>query len=213
MELILLGINILLLMVVWHYMVKKTLLDNTRDQLFDLRDEIRREYLSRGWGIDNDVYGNLRGLINAYLRHTESYTVWRLVAFHVELGADSKAALREHMNARIESNFKTVDEEQRKYIANVRARASKVLIQNSIYSSGLLLLLAVALTPISMVSVVAEQMHKGVSVLAKAVAHDTSKVARGFGMIWGRSTGWVASHVVDQVSIDAAVSNDKYRFA
>jgi|GEM_PF-6388411 len=213
MALVFLGINMLIIMVFWHYVVKKTLLDNTRDKLFDLRDEIRCVYLETGWGIDGDIYGNLRDMINAYLRYTETYSVWSVVAVRGELGRPRNASLREHLVARINSNFKTSSVEHKAYIANVRSRASNALMQYSVYSSGLLLLAAFAMTPYFIVTTLLNQCSKGLSAVGTVVARDVLHFGRVTSFIWSLSTGWVASRFIDQQSIDLAVASDSHRFA
>lgn len=212
MTLALLGIHILIIMALWHFMVKKTLLDNTRDRLFDLRNEIRLVHLERDWNIGSDVYGNLRGMINAYLRYTESYSVWTVVAVHAELSHSQNTGLRDHLAARIDSNFKTDSTELQEYIASVRDRAGNALMEYSVYSSGLLLLAAVTMTPYFMAIMVLDHCRKGVFALG-AVVRDALHPGRVFKFVWSLSTGWVASKVIDHQSIDVAISNDSHRFA
>jgi hypothetical protein len=212
MELVFLGINVLIIMGFWHYVVKKTLLDNTRDKLFDLRDEIRDVYTESEWGIDGDVYGNLRYMINAYLRYTETYSVWSVVSVRGELARTRNTNLREHLVSRINANFKTPSTEQNIYIANVRSRASKALMQYSVYSSGLLLIAAFAMTPYFVVKTLFNQFSKGLSAFGTLVARDALHFGRMTSFIWALSTGWVASQFVDQQSIDVAIASDSHRF-
>jgi hypothetical protein len=208
----LLGINLLIIMALWHFIVKKTLLDNARDSLFDLRDEIRRIHLERGFGISSDVYGNLRNMLNAYLMYTETYSVWSVVAVRSELSQSENAGLRNHMVARIDANFASATAEQHKYIANVRRRAANALIAYSVYSSGLLLIAAIIMTPYFMISTVLDQCRKGASALGAVIARDAMHLERVTAFVWALSIRWVASKVIDHQSIEVAVSNDKHCF-
>lgn len=209
----LMGINMLILMAVWHFMVKKTLLDTTRDKLFELRDEVRRVHLERGWSIGDEVYGNLREMINAYLRYTETYSVWNLVAVRTELSQPSNASLRDHLAAHFDAKFKTSSPEQQKYIRGVRDRAGTALMEYSVYSSGLLLLVAVMATPYFIVSTVLKQCNKGFSALHAVLVRDALHLGRVTGFVWALSIGWVAAKVIDRESIDLAISNHHYRLA
>lgn len=213
MTLTLLGINVLIFMAVWHFMVKKTLLDHTRDKLFDLRDEIRSVHLARGWTIDGDVYGNLRDMLNAYLMYTEAYSVWKVVVVRTEISKAANAGLRDHLAARIESRFKTSSVEQRQYIANVRSRAANALIEYSVYSSGLLLLASMLMTPYFLVSTLLAQCRKGFSALGHVFARDVLHLGRVLRYVWSASTIWVASRVIDHQSLDVAISSDNHGFA
>ena len=67
-----LGLHVSSLILIWHFVAKRTVLDHTRDKLFDLRDQIRADHLANGWGLENDAYKNLRKMLNAYLRYTSS---------------------------------------------------------------------------------------------------------------------------------------------
>ncbi|MDZ7919589.1 hypothetical protein [Rhodoferax sp.] len=213
MTMLFLGINILLIMGTWHFVVKKTLLDHTRDKLFDLRDEVRRVHLERGWSIDTDLYGNLRSMINAYLRYTENYSVWQVVALRVELSRQAQSGLREHLVTRINANFKAGTQDQQKYVADVRRRAGNALTDFAVYNSGLLLLLTILITPYFLVSTFVDQCQKGISAFGNVVVRDVLHMGRVFNFVWARSTRWVASNFVDQQTIDVALSNDSHRFA
>jgi len=213
MSLLILGLNILIIMAFWHFVVKRTLLDHTRDKLFDLRDEVRREHIERGWSLDSESYGNLRKMINAYLRYTETYSVWEVVPLRVELAKREKAALRDHLAAHIKAKFKTNNNEQGEYIANVRRRAGTALMNYAVYNSGLLLLLTMIMMPYFLIHTIADQCRKGIVAVNQVVSRDVMHLGRVFNFVWARSTKWVASKVVDQQSIDVAISNDLQRFA
>lgn len=213
MTILFLGINILLIMGTWHFVVKKTLLDHTRDKLFDLRDEVRRVHLEREWSIDTDLYGNLRSMINAYLRYTENYSVWQVGALRVELSRQAQTGLREHLVACIDANFKSGTPDQQKYVADVRRRAGNALTDFAVYNSGLLVLLTVLITPYFLIGTFVDQCQKGISALGSVVMRDVLHMGRVFNFVWARSTRWVASIFVDQQTIDVALSNDSHRFA
>jgi hypothetical protein len=188
-------------------------LDHTRDKLFDLRDEVRRVHLERGWSIDTDLYGNLRSMINAYLRYTENYSVWQVVALRVELSRQAQSGLREHLVARINANFKAGTQDQQKYVADVRRRAGNALTDFAVYNSGLLLLLTILITPYFLIRTFIDQCQKGISALGSVVVRDVLHMGRVFNFVWARSTRWVASNFVDQQTIDVALSNDTYCFS
>jgi hypothetical protein len=212
MSLILLGLNILIIMGVWHFIVKKTLLDNTRDKLFDLRDELRRVHLEHGWAIDTATYGNLRAMINAYLRYTENYSVWQVTAVRVELQKQEHAKLRKHLVSSINANFKASNQKQAAYVADVRRRAGKALVDFSVYNSGLLLLIAILITPYALFTVFFDQCSKGMAVLFRVLKRDVNDLGRVTSFVWARSTNWVADRFVDQQSIDVAITNQSHKF-
>jgi hypothetical protein len=64
---------------------QKVSLDECRDNLFDLRQEVRTYFLQRGLPLDHPLYSNLRDLINGYIRFTESLNLLVLIRllFHM----------------------------------------------------------------------------------------------------------------------------------
>ena len=212
MTLVFLGLNILFIMGAWHFVVKKTLLDHTRDKLFDLRDEMRSTHLEQGWSIDTELYGNLRSMINAYLRDTENYSVWQVMALRAGLSKHESSGLREHLVARIDANFKADNHAQQIYVASVRRRAGSALTRFAVYNSGLLVLLTAFVTPWFLVGAFVDQCRKGISALGNVVIRDVMHLGHLVNFVWGRSTKWVAANLVDQQTIDVALSNDSHRF-
>lgn len=145
MELITLGIGGLLLLAIWHFALKKAILDDHRDQLFDLRDELRGVFLEKGWAMDSRLYRHLRDLINGYLRFTERYSFAEFNWIESELKSDP--VLRAAMKEKFDEKFLTQDNDQQVYVRDLRARAVKVMMNYMIVSSGPLLLLAFLMIP------------------------------------------------------------------
>lgn len=76
MELFMTGFGGLLIMLIWKLMLRKTLLDFRRDNLFDMRDALRETFVKNGWPLDGPEYRRLRDQINTYLLHMEKYAFW-----------------------------------------------------------------------------------------------------------------------------------------
>ncbi|MCL2829396.1 MAG: hypothetical protein FWD77_01510 [Betaproteobacteria bacterium] len=121
MELILAAISIFAAYAVWHYMWIPTATDHLRDQLFDLRDEVRAEFVSRGIPLHNPAYEALRSLLNQYLRYTEKVNIGRFIS-EVAV-ANQQRDLFRRLKDRIEEPFKTEPPELMEYIQHVRQRA------------------------------------------------------------------------------------------
>lgn len=210
MDLLLCGINILALLVLWHFVVKKTLVDHARDKLFDLRDQIRREHISRGWGIDSEAYKNLRKMINAYLRYTESYSVWKIVALHVELSQNEE--MREHVRKRVSSNFETNSPEHASYIKTVRSAAFDAISEFSMTSSGLLIVISLICMPVFMFHRLLTMFNKGLRVAMGLVAHDLRHFASTIRKTWKKSTKLIGSKLIDMTAFDIVVANEHHKF-
>lgn len=87
MELFMTGFGGLLLMLSWKFMLRKSLLDFRRDNLFDMRDSLRETFLRNGWALDRSEYRLLRDQINTYLLNMERYAFWEFGSLEREMQA------------------------------------------------------------------------------------------------------------------------------
>lgn len=72
------ALSILTLYLAW--LGWKTLaLDNCRDQLFDIRQQLRQHFLERGEQLDHPVYQSLRDMLNSHIRFTEDFSLTNVV--------------------------------------------------------------------------------------------------------------------------------------
>lgn len=131
-----LGLTILgvwLTWVAWSRMLRPSILDDTRDRLFDLREGVRRYFLAQGHGLDHAVYVELRNLINSHLRYTEELTFFHFVHANVwsVKHQQSAAALR----ARVDRRFKCSDPLLQAYVSEIRARAGAEMVEYAFRSS------------------------------------------------------------------------------
>lgn len=146
MELIMLGFNGLLILALWRFMLKKTVLDDHRDKLFDLRDELRHSFVAKGWSLDTPIYRHLRDLLNGYLRFTEHYSFGEFVA--LEIGFEKNKDLRKALNNHFDQKFSVTDAEQQKFVIEFRRKAVGVMMSYMILSSGPLVLVTIFLMPL-----------------------------------------------------------------
>jgi hypothetical protein len=168
MNLFLIGFNGLLLMLVWRFILRRSILDTYRDKLFDLRDHLRETFVSRGWSLDSPLYRHLRDLINGYLRFTESYSFGEFV--YMEIKVKENPALRQALTARVASKFAADTSEQEAFIADFRREAVGAMMSYMIVSSGPLLLLAVLMLPVALVNSAWAVVRKaGYSIFGKAI--------------------------------------------
>jgi hypothetical protein len=181
MELIAVGISGLLLLAIWGFALKRAILDVHRDQLFDLRDELRRVFATNGWGMDSQLYRNLRDLINGYLRFTERYSLAKYSWIANRVKTDPE--LQSVMHERMASKFVSTDATQQAYVANLRRRALTVMTNYMILSSGPLLFATVVLFPFALAVAIAKQLFRlvrrgGTSFFNKAIeVHELATVA------------------------------------
>ena len=58
---------------------RKSILDNSRDDMFDLRESVRAKFLEEGWGLDSTEYKNIRDLINCAIRYAEDRSLFEVI--------------------------------------------------------------------------------------------------------------------------------------
>lgn len=133
-QLFLFGVGCIGIMLTWKYMWLPTLLDATRDELFDLRDEkLKKYFASTEAGLNHPMYIKLRTLINGHLRHTESFSLWEMMfmVFNIE----KNPVLDEYKTNEINNKFKTDDEILNNFIEEVRMRGAIILARYMLRSS------------------------------------------------------------------------------
>jgi hypothetical protein len=166
MQLFLLGLGILSLVGVWHFMIRKTILDHHRDRLFDLRDELRATFVQNGWDLNSPVYARLRLLTNGHLRSTEFYDFipFRYLEYHVQQKPQLMAALR----AEFEGQFDVDDPELQTFINQYRERALGIMLEYMISSASPAMLLCCALVPLVMLGEAIGYVGRGAVSFARA---------------------------------------------
>ena len=152
MELILIGINVLLIMAMWKFMLRKTILDHYRDQLFDLRDMLRATYVKNGWDLASPMYQKLRTLVNGYLRFTEKFSLGEYTYLQREVSQSKN--LQASMKEKLERDFQGANPTEQEFVRQFRDQALSVMINYMIVSSGPLLLISIALTPFAALAVI-----------------------------------------------------------
>lgn len=176
MELILVGINVLLFIAVWHFMLRPSILDMSRDRLFDLRTELRCAFKKSGWDLASPAYRRLRDLVNGHLRFTEELSLARMsyVRSHVK----GNEELQTYLHEKINKTFHSPDPEQLKFIRSFRQRSLKVVMDYAILGSGWLLILALFLLPFVFAQMFWAMVRRGAdwtAALCKAKLLNTGK--------------------------------------
>lgn len=137
-----LGVNLFLFVAIWKLMWKKTALDQSRDQIFDLRDEVRAYFMKREQGLSSPVYAAIRDLLNAHLRYTEELTFARYIATTVAMSSNPEIATK--LRTELDKKLTSDDPELAEYISKVRQRAVVIMV-NFMGETSLLLNLALVI--------------------------------------------------------------------
>jgi len=120
-----LGLGIAAFMVVWRFVVQKSLLDYYRDKLFDLREEVRAFFLKHE-SLEAHSYALMRGLLNGQIRYLDRASMVRLAAVqhYLEQNPEARAILTEESDI----FYAETDPEVRKYLDSVRVRAYHYMV-------------------------------------------------------------------------------------
>jgi hypothetical protein len=153
------GISVLTLMAVWHFMLKKSILDTHRDRLFDLRDQLRAEYIAHGWDLGSPMYKKLRDLVNSYLRFTDSFSLVEFML--VETKVKRQRELKDALKAKFEKEFRGQSDAEQEFIQKFRAETVQVMMSYMILSSGPLVLLSAIMLPVTGAIIAARIVRNG----------------------------------------------------
>jgi hypothetical protein len=205
MEQIMLGVNIILVLCVWHFMIRKTILDHTRDKLFDLRDALRAKYQVASWDLDSATYEKLRDLLNGYLRFTEDYSIWRLVCIKTEV--ENNTDLHSELQRKFEELFLGVEPDQREFVRRVRTQARGVILEFAVFSSGFLLVLTAAIMPFVVLYKICNVLGRGFDAATKVAL----RTANNGGRFAGAMMATAAQIVADKLMSPDWVEGYSYR--
>ena len=136
-----------LLIGAWSHIILPSYLDAARDQLFDLRDELREKFISNEWDISSNKHAETRTAINSYLRFTEEITFWKLFYIQYVIMNEKSNWSNEEIapySRRISDQSDEVDV----YIAKLKHRALHVVIGYAASTSFFLNIFAFAYFPI-----------------------------------------------------------------
>jgi hypothetical protein len=165
MNVIFFAIGVLLLMLVWHGVVRRAILDTTRDKLFDLRDEIRETYIQNGWDMKADSYRRIRALINAHLRFTEEMSLIKILVVNRYVASDRE--VKAFISERSRAMFSDTNEAQRAFIDDIRRRAISAVMNYAVFGSFVLVAIGVAFAPFYIAGQIFTLANSGVgSILA-----------------------------------------------
>jgi len=201
MELTVLGVNILLLMAVWKFMLRKTILDHSRDKLFDLRADVRTTFIRNGWDLNSSAYMKLRDLINGHLRFTEEMGLSRTIYFTARVRENKE--LQAFMHERIQRVFATNDAAQRAYIEKIRRNALTVSLEYSIYSSGYFLILAMVMAPFFACGMVASLVNRQVEFTTTKFLQYIRHFSSYASVVMSKSAGLLANKFLLPDAVEA----------
>lgn len=192
------GINIILSVLVWKFILKPSLLDHYRDKLFSLREEVRDFFISKGIGLDDKIYINLRNIINTHLRFTENMSFTSVAYFSTKIEKDHE--IKRYIKNEIERKFKTNDKEMEIFVSNIRNKSINILSTYMIFSSplliSLLLFVSAVVMPIFLINKIALNIKNELSYLRLAIL-ETSKVI-------GR---YISTEDLEEVSYETSFRN------
>ena len=121
-EIPLLGLNIILFVIVWHFMLRKTVVDTCRDHLFDLREETRAFFSTNGRTLNDPAYLALRDQINGYIRFIEHATFTRVFITSQQIQGNKE--LWNHLRQKHDERFASNDVETQKFVTKIRQASS-----------------------------------------------------------------------------------------
>lgn len=146
MNSIMAGVSILTLLFVWKFLWQRTLLDTTRDTLFDLRDDSRQWFIDNGYSLEHPIYVTLRNVLNCHLLNTENVSMIRFLSYIISRNKNKD--YDEILEKKISSSFETDDKKILEYIDKVRFQAGAVLLLHMIKKSMFLSMLSFCITVI-----------------------------------------------------------------
>ena len=121
MNLLFLGIGMILLAALWNFLWRPVMRDFFRDNLFDLRDDLRKWCLKNNVSLDSSQYHATRDIINSYLFYIDTFSF--LEDSIITNFLEGRSEIREVIFSEIRNQLKSDNPQLNKYIQNTRERA------------------------------------------------------------------------------------------
>lgn len=205
MDLVITGFGLLMIMPVWRYILKRSLLDTHRDKLFDLRDDLRDTFAANAWDMSGPTYKQLRDLLNGYLRYTEKFVYSEFA--YIENSIKNNPELQETMKRRFEENFNNTPEDQHEYIMNLRNEARRIMMSHMIFSSFPLALWTLMLFPIVGIYIAVRGISEGLTARRLSFFHTVIELNAWLSMF----VKIVIAKIAKLVLIEDVVEEYSYR--
>lgn len=159
MELIHFAIASVALMLAWRFVLRRALLDDARDKLFDCRDRLRSTFIENGWSLDGEGYKSARDSVNSHLRFIEDISVWKIVVVQGYL--KDKPEVVASMQKKTDELFTRLPEEQAKFVKSLRQETLHTVMEFAISTSVFLVVMTVMVLPFVFLRMVCRAMTRG----------------------------------------------------
>jgi hypothetical protein len=174
-------------------MLRRTILDHSRDKLFDLRDELRAHFISNGWDLNLSIYKELRTLLNGHLRFTENFSIWKIAFFEVSVKHDKN--LQELLQTRNDRAFSVNDPEQIKFVKYIREKALVAVMEYAVFSSGFLLFLSLCFAPFVLIAHSIKIIQRGLGVASKVFFRSILDFSHSTSAVMASSAKVISRHI------------------
>jgi len=173
---ILFGVNIVLSMLIWRFMLRPSILDHFRDKFFDLREEVREYYILNNIPLSDYSYKNLRDLLNNYLRFTENMSLIEIIFFARRIGENKE--IYEYITIEIENKFKFKDEKLNDIARKTRESSSSIVLNYMVFSSPILIFLFIGIIPICIFLLLAKKTINELSCKVEVISYALIEISK-----------------------------------
>jgi hypothetical protein len=131
MTVLIVSVNALLLTALWSLLVRESVIDTARDDLFDLRDNAWRWFHARRIPLNDNPHKALRALCNSYLFNVRHVT---LTSFLLVCCGDALPEGGEKLRI-MDRMLESGDPDVREHVMRVRREAAAIMIRAMVFRS------------------------------------------------------------------------------
>jgi hypothetical protein len=204
-EVLLCGIGLLLCLASWRWMYQPSLLDQARDKIFDLRQDVRSHFIEKGYGLDHPIYKALRDLINGHLRYTRDASLIRFL--YMVFFMQRNPVFARQYKTKMDKQFASKDKDLELFANNVRMMVFAFMLEYLVKKSLVLLVmlrLAIAFAWLKRVATAAKRAMVGeftAGAFARAAA--LSGALLTLGSLFGVGSRTVAQEAMESCALRA----------
>lgn len=125
-ETLIFGLNLLFLMLVWHFGWCRSALDDCRDDLHSLREEVRDHFIDHSIPLDHPAYRQLRDMLNSYLLFAPRANLIEAFWFSVVLRGNRPFAKKQ--SKLVHARYNRLEPQLKQFALSIRRQAADAMM-------------------------------------------------------------------------------------
>lgn len=145
-ETLLVCVNVLFIVAIWHFGWRRSALDDCRDRLHMLRESVRDHFIDTELGLEHPAYRVLRDMLNGYLFFSYRANLIEIFWFSTFMRRNPQVAC--NISKSVHAKYQNFDPHVRKFVTSIRTQAANAMVEYMLKTSAIAALLVFIASPV-----------------------------------------------------------------